>query len=326
MTESLRAQLPDTEPTIDVRRPRPDVALIVLGGEHDLESAPLVERAADDVLLTGFHLIVDLSPVQFIDSSIINLLVRLRNDANANNQRFNLVVGTAPSVRRTLEICGVMQVLNCVPSVDAALTESMTTPGLTRNTGPGSPGMGADVRSGRRGVVESAFLLASASHPGNEPGDQGTEGHAEQDEPDHPRSLTDEDEIDRDLLRVQDDQQKRIDPKCHQDDCLPADPSLAAVGPLRIRGRAFPIATLSHPRHEPRDQRSQSHAEQNEVDHPCLLTEEDEVDRDGSRVLNDQQKRVNPQRGQEDRLPAETAGTTSLPTSLGSPIARRCRL
>ena len=128
MTESLSAQLPDTEPTIDVLWPRPDVALVVLGGEHDLDSAPLVERAASEALLAGFHLIVDLSHVQFIDSSIINLLVQLRNEANANDQRFNLVVGTAPSVKRTLEICGVLQVLNCAPSVDAALAQSTTTP------------------------------------------------------------------------------------------------------------------------------------------------------------------------------------------------------
>jgi anti-sigma B factor antagonist len=128
MMQSPSAQLPDTQPTIDVRRPRPDVALVVLGGEHDLESAPLVERAASEALLTGFHLIVDLSPVQFIDSSIINLLVQLRNEAIANDLQFNLVVGTAPSVKRTLEICGVLQVLNSTPSVDAALAESTKTP------------------------------------------------------------------------------------------------------------------------------------------------------------------------------------------------------
>ena len=124
MTEFVTARLPDTEPTIEVPRPRPDTALVVLGGEHDLQSAPLVEQAAADALLTCSHLIVDLSPVLFIDSSIINLLVQLRNEANAKDRRFNLVVGTTPSVMRTLEICGVLPVLNHVSSVDAALAES----------------------------------------------------------------------------------------------------------------------------------------------------------------------------------------------------------
>jgi anti-anti-sigma factor len=113
---------------IDVRWPKPDVALVVLGGEHDLESAPHVEHAAAEALLRCSHLIFDLSEAQFIDSSIINLLVQLRNEANEQNRRFNLVMGTAPSIERTLEICGVLPVLNHVPSVDAALAASPAAP------------------------------------------------------------------------------------------------------------------------------------------------------------------------------------------------------
>jgi anti-anti-sigma factor len=115
--------LPDTEPTIDVLRPKPHIALVVLGGEHDLNSAPLVERATDEALLTCSHLIVDISPVQFIDSSIINLLVQLKKNADAKDCRFNLVMGTAPGVERTLEICGVLPGLNRVRTVDTALDE-----------------------------------------------------------------------------------------------------------------------------------------------------------------------------------------------------------
>jgi anti-anti-sigma factor len=116
--------LRDTEPTIDVLRPKPHIALVVLGGEHDLDSAPLVERATEEALLTCSHLIIDISPVQFIDSSIINLLVQLKKDADAKDCRFNLVMGTAPGVERTLEICGVLPGLNRVRTVDTALAES----------------------------------------------------------------------------------------------------------------------------------------------------------------------------------------------------------
>jgi anti-anti-sigma factor len=115
---------PDTEPTIDLHRPEPDVALIALAGEHDLASAPLVEQAAEEALRTCSHLIVDLSPVQFIDSSIINLLVQLKKDADDKDCRFNLVMGTAPGVEHTLEICGVLPGLNRVKSVDEALDEA----------------------------------------------------------------------------------------------------------------------------------------------------------------------------------------------------------
>jgi anti-anti-sigma factor len=116
--------LSGTEPTIDVHWPKPHAALVVLGGEHDLDSAPLVDEALVEALLTCSHLIVDISPVQFIDSSIINLLVQVKKDADAKGCRFNLVMGTAPTVERTLEICGVLPVLNRVANVDAALAES----------------------------------------------------------------------------------------------------------------------------------------------------------------------------------------------------------
>ena len=121
MTSPSTLSAPDTEPTIDVHWPRPGVAVVVLGGEHDLYSARLIEQATDEVLLTCSHLIVDISPVQFIDSSTIKLLVRRKKDADAKNCRFNLVMGTAPSVRRTLEICGVLPGLNHAPTVDSAL-------------------------------------------------------------------------------------------------------------------------------------------------------------------------------------------------------------
>jgi anti-anti-sigma factor len=113
----------DTKPTIDVHWPRPDIAVVVLGGEHDLSSAPLVGQAIEEALFTCSHLIVDLSPVQFVDSSIINLLVQVKKDADEHDCRFNLVMGTAPGVERTLEICGVLPALNRVETVDAALEE-----------------------------------------------------------------------------------------------------------------------------------------------------------------------------------------------------------
>jgi anti-anti-sigma factor len=124
MTCAPDIDLADAQPTIEVHRPKPHAAVVTLGGEHDLDSAPSLERAAGEALLTSSHLIVDISPVQFIDSSIINLLVQLKKDADAKNCRFNLVMGTAPEVEHVLEICGVLPALNHVRTLDAALAES----------------------------------------------------------------------------------------------------------------------------------------------------------------------------------------------------------
>ena len=63
-------------PTIQVRSPRPHAALVVLAGEHDLYSADEVRQTFDQSLAVCDHLIVDLSAAEFIDSTIIHVLMR----------------------------------------------------------------------------------------------------------------------------------------------------------------------------------------------------------------------------------------------------------
>jgi|SRR5215470_9698678 len=111
----------DTEPTIEVTWPAADVALVALGGEQDMGSAQDVEDAIREGLLSCAHLVVDLSAVQFVDSSIINLLVQMRREADEQGCDFNLVLEGAPSIERTFEICGVLPELNRVTTLDAAL-------------------------------------------------------------------------------------------------------------------------------------------------------------------------------------------------------------
>jgi len=121
MNGSLESRPPDTQPTVEIRWPRPDLAIVLLGGEHDLASAPAVDRLVGEALLTCSHLIINLSTVQFIDSSIIHLLVRARKDADDRGSHFNLVLGEAQAIERTLEICGVLASLNRVPDIETAL-------------------------------------------------------------------------------------------------------------------------------------------------------------------------------------------------------------
>ena len=111
----------DTEPTIEITWPEPDVALVTLAGEQDMGSAPLIESAATDALRMCSHLVIDLSAVQFIDSSIINLLVQTKREADGRGCDFNLVLEASRSIERTLEICGVLPELNRVTTLDAAI-------------------------------------------------------------------------------------------------------------------------------------------------------------------------------------------------------------
>ena len=110
-------------PTIQVRSPRPHAALVVLAGEHDLYSADEVQQTLDQSLAVCDHLIVDLSAAEFIDSTIVHVLLQTKKNAIELDRKckFSVVLGTAPVVERILEVTGVVPLLNVVPSVERAL-------------------------------------------------------------------------------------------------------------------------------------------------------------------------------------------------------------
>ena len=108
-------------PTIEVRSPRQDAALVVLGGEHDLNSADQLRETFDQCLADCDHLIVDLSATEFIDASTIGVLMEARHHAIELDRTFSVVLGTAPIVEQILEVSGVLPLLNVVPTVERAL-------------------------------------------------------------------------------------------------------------------------------------------------------------------------------------------------------------
>jgi anti-anti-sigma factor len=108
-------------PTIQVRSPRPHAALVVLAGEHDLDSADEVQQTFDQSLAACDHLIVDLSAVEFIDSTIVHVLLQAKKNAVELGRKFNVVLGSVPVAERILEVTGVVPLLNVVPTVERAL-------------------------------------------------------------------------------------------------------------------------------------------------------------------------------------------------------------
>ncbi|MFF8648364.1 STAS domain-containing protein [Streptomyces griseoluteus] len=61
----------------------PDHSVITVRGEIDLHTCPQLARAAAVIPLSGKALQVDLSDVSFMDSSGLNLLLRLRRRLHA---------------------------------------------------------------------------------------------------------------------------------------------------------------------------------------------------------------------------------------------------
>ncbi len=116
-----RESLGSTASTMDVRWPREGVALVVLGGEHDLDSADRLSTVLADALDACSHLVVDVSTTTFIDTSTIRALIATKDRAEASERRFNLLMGTEPIVGRALEITNVLGVLNRVHTLEEAL-------------------------------------------------------------------------------------------------------------------------------------------------------------------------------------------------------------
>jgi anti-sigma B factor antagonist len=107
--------------TVEIRSPQPGVALVVLAGEHDLYSGDELRQSFEQSLVCCDHLIVDLSAAEFIDSTIIHVLLQTMRSATELDRKFNVVLGTAPAVERILEVTGVIPLLGVVPTVEQAL-------------------------------------------------------------------------------------------------------------------------------------------------------------------------------------------------------------
>ncbi len=106
---------------IEVRWPQPQVAVVVLAGEHDLSSGEELRQALEGALARCDHLVVDLSAAEFIDSTIVAVLIQTMKDATELGRKFNVVLGTAPAVERILDVTGVIPLLAVVPTVERAL-------------------------------------------------------------------------------------------------------------------------------------------------------------------------------------------------------------
>ena len=63
----------------------------------------------------------DFSEAEFVDSSIINLLVETKRSAEASQRRFCIQMGTECVVHRVFQIAGVLSFLGCVASREEAL-------------------------------------------------------------------------------------------------------------------------------------------------------------------------------------------------------------
>jgi anti-anti-sigma factor len=95
--------------------------IVALSGELDLRAAAELQSALDQSS-TGEHarVCLDLSALQFIDSTGLAIVIRSHQDTIAAGGKL-VVVCAAGNVRRTFETTGLMTMLDVAETVDEAL-------------------------------------------------------------------------------------------------------------------------------------------------------------------------------------------------------------
>ena len=78
--------------------------VLELYGEHDMASAPMLEDALRDARRSGRGVVVDLSNVDYVDSSVIQLLFATESALQAQGRRLAVQLQTAAVVRKVLDI------------------------------------------------------------------------------------------------------------------------------------------------------------------------------------------------------------------------------
>ncbi len=99
-----------------------DAAIVHVRGEIDLVNAPALREVLIEILAAApaTHLVVDLSAVEFIDSTGIGVIVGANRRVSAGGGRFTAVV-TTPVVRKALQTTGLLDVWRVTETVKDAL-------------------------------------------------------------------------------------------------------------------------------------------------------------------------------------------------------------
>jgi anti-sigma B factor antagonist len=88
----------DVSPGMIERSKTGPVWLLALRGEHDLTTAPVLQRELDDIYDSGSTVVVDLTEATFIDSSIVKALVYGCDRATRRAEHHFAVVSPAGGV------------------------------------------------------------------------------------------------------------------------------------------------------------------------------------------------------------------------------------
>ncbi|MDK1343051.1 STAS domain-containing protein [Streptomyces sp. 378] len=121
--------------SVEVELPREDVALITVDGYLDVDTATEFQAHLANQLHHGRrHFLLDLSSVPFMDSSGMNIILRVYQETRKTEGSVH-VISPTPAVRRILDLTGVSITVPISESVDEALARADEGPSVPE--GPG---------------------------------------------------------------------------------------------------------------------------------------------------------------------------------------------
>ncbi|MFF7446578.1 MULTISPECIES: anti-sigma factor antagonist [unclassified Streptomyces] len=107
--------------SVEVTLPREDVALITVQGYLDVDTATDFQHHLANQLHHGRrHFLLDLSDVPFMDSSGMNIILRLYQETRGPGGSVHIISPT-PAVRRILDLTGVSITVPVSESTEQAL-------------------------------------------------------------------------------------------------------------------------------------------------------------------------------------------------------------
>lgn len=108
------------------------VAVVILRGEFDLVTADHLQSFLTAQVRADRPVVVDLTDVEFADSSTFRVFLRIDNQLRTSDRRLVIQVNDESPVYRTMTIMGLDAHFRCAPSRDAALTLAREPAGVQR--------------------------------------------------------------------------------------------------------------------------------------------------------------------------------------------------
>ena len=107
--------------SVEVDRTGDRITIVALRGELDLSTIPRLEGSLFGEIEAGRNVVVDLTPLSFIDSSGIGLLIKAHLGAEKNAALLHVVVAPGSQVDRVFDLTGIGNAIPLFPDRDQAI-------------------------------------------------------------------------------------------------------------------------------------------------------------------------------------------------------------